>query len=1079
MHGRALVVLLTLGTAVTVFACRDITAPTDGRTLSHRRLINGTGSVVVSPGDMHGWSFYDDQPDSVCTDGAVCRFVQGPGTPPAGGGSAELVTPLTANGKALLLADYKGTRFDSITDLRYATYRQSVDSGNNMAVALQLNVDYDLTDQSTGYQGRMVFEPYQGIGGNVPQSTWQSWDAKAGKWWGTKSSVPVNGAGTANLCVHATPCTWTQLLATFPNIGVHSTYGAVVLKAGSSWPGFRGNVDNLTIGVSGVSTTFDFELNARATVPLAPPDTAPRALFESLGTVTSAEPGVAPGPYRRDIVILAFKPHTPLPERQAAIDSIAGQVVGGHRNFFNGDGSYYVRISGGTFGALVEAVGILQRQPQVSYASWWGLAEPDIQSYLRPSDGDGWKKADWKIDPAAPDASRGNWALEYVRAPMAWGCDTGSAATAVAVADFAFQVPDNIKTNVDGRASSYVNDYDASDYALMKLGRSRLDHGTRVASVIAAVGNDEHGMTGMAWHARLILRDARSLIAPPDSPVVRASATYDEYWNDLLRAHLVAAGLNGASVISMSLNRRSGGVEYDPSNKAQLEEVTSMRQVVSRAIAELADASRYPLFVLSAGNNGQPFEAGGYSAAKYDYPNQVLVIGGLDVDGSAWSHSNTGADVYAPAVKVAQATGTDDVLNVDMGTSFSAPLAAGVAVLLKDFDSSLTAADLVRLIQEGARTEGGLKKLDAYESLRRAARRPGAPLCGNRVYASHGALVAQRGDGVETLGDIGDFAPGFGNASINVKHGGRRIEVYAYPNKYAYDYSSTGWTRTAIPYQSATMPGDGGTYNGTFSMTHEGDSSVYLRRDATSLRLLVSDTISWEEQQIGIPFLLPTLASWSSYDCDILRNTGSGYFCGSFGYERGGAQKLSPVRSTVNPIDGALYASIGFQTDSEIGPTATTYNCSPEYYQTYDRCTGTRYYQETNDSLVIYRVDRFTGSFTRLGSLSGAMPLILTVSEDGRELLLNYHAVDNGSYEWKTIGYNDARVETELTTHSYLPTCVTVAIPITRNAQGVTLGEPTQLAREQGGTCPVANSMLAIPTYSPSRSPSPIGSLRP
>jgi hypothetical protein len=60
---------------------------------------------------------------------------------------------------------------------------------------------------------------------------------------------------------------------------------------------------------------------------------------------------------------------------------------------------------------------------------------PDMQSYRRPTDGAGWEAKDWKIDPSAPDASRANWALEYVRAPMAWGCATGIAATTVAVVD--------------------------------------------------------------------------------------------------------------------------------------------------------------------------------------------------------------------------------------------------------------------------------------------------------------------------------------------------------------------------------------------------------------------------------------------------------------------------------------------------------------------------------------------------------------------------------------------------------------------------------------------------------------------
>ena len=55
--------------------------------------------------------------------------------------------------------------------------------------------------------------------------------------------------------MQATPCTWSQLLTAFPNVGIHGTYGAVVLKAGSGWTGFRGNVDNVTIGIDGANTT--------------------------------------------------------------------------------------------------------------------------------------------------------------------------------------------------------------------------------------------------------------------------------------------------------------------------------------------------------------------------------------------------------------------------------------------------------------------------------------------------------------------------------------------------------------------------------------------------------------------------------------------------------------------------------------------------------------------------------------------------------------------------------------------------------------------------------------------------------
>ena len=141
-----------LSGAAALFACRDVTSPAHTASIPSRpsRLLNTSGVVIVSPRNMHGWTFYDDQHDSTCTVAAVCQFVNGPSGQPLGGGSAELATPLSGDGKALLLRDYVGTRLDRVTDLHYSTYRQSSDAGNNLAIALQFNVDYDLTDTVRG-----------------------------------------------------------------------------------------------------------------------------------------------------------------------------------------------------------------------------------------------------------------------------------------------------------------------------------------------------------------------------------------------------------------------------------------------------------------------------------------------------------------------------------------------------------------------------------------------------------------------------------------------------------------------------------------------------------------------------------------------------------------------------------------------------------------------------------------------------------------------------------------------------------------------------------------------------------------
>ena len=790
-------------------ACRDIAGLSPE---SLRYSLDPNGTITVSPSGMHGWSFYDDQHDSACTDSSVCTMVDGPSGQPIGGGSAELATPTIGAGTALMMQGYRSTRFDSITELSYSTYRQSIDLGNNLAISLQFNVDYDLTDQSTGYQGRIVFEPYHSAGGAVLQNSWQRWDAMAGKWWGTKSMVPRGGISVTNPCVQATPCTWSELLAAFPNMGVHATYGIVVLKAGSGWAGFRGNVDKLSIGVSGSSTTYDFELHGATPVALVPPDSVPHALFDSLGVISGAP--LSNGPYRKDIVVVEFRRGTSLGPRQAAIDSVGGEVVGGKLDADGRDGAYYILIRGGTTATLLNAVRILQRQPDVAVAYWWDTAVRSQQLYRRPTDGEGWRS--WEIDPVSPNASRINWALEYVRAPMAWGCSIGGSTTKVAVVDEFVHLTSNIARNVDTSASVLLNDFDP---ATIYGENDESDHGARVASILAARGDDTLGMTGMAWRADLILRDRFSLVEQPGK---RLDALFDDQ-NKILEDHIVAAGEAGASIINLSLGLRwPQSRPYDPENPEHVAEVATAKGVLVRAIDRLAAKSSLPLFVIAAGNDSLPAGLSGYAKAKEDYPARVLVVGGLGTDRAVWPHSNLGplVDVYAPSVRVAQANGSDRIVSAQSGTSFAAPLVSGVAVLLKDFDPSLTANDLASLITQGAKDQSGIKKLDAYQALKLAAESPGAPLCGNRVYKAGDAIYALRGDTKtpEAIISLPFQTPDSGNAYIDVYHGGKRVDL-GFSDEYDWKPFPRGFAKAAEYTYSDTLL-DGGTFLSAQGLTH-------------------------------------------------------------------------------------------------------------------------------------------------------------------------------------------------------------------------------------------------------------------
>lgn len=203
-------------------------------------------TIVVDPDNLGGWGFLQEAPTG---SGA---FVAGP----AGGlgaGSANLVVDSTG-GEIIGKAAYAGMRLDEFTDLEYSTYRTS--GGPALAIALQLNFDGDVTDLNDAWQGRLVYEPYHTQ--TVSTGVWETWDALddsagsgTGNWWFSNGTHAANSG-----CAMATPCTWAEVLAAFPDGGVHKTFGAVVLKAGGGWTGgFDGNVDVLVVN----DDTYDFE----------------------------------------------------------------------------------------------------------------------------------------------------------------------------------------------------------------------------------------------------------------------------------------------------------------------------------------------------------------------------------------------------------------------------------------------------------------------------------------------------------------------------------------------------------------------------------------------------------------------------------------------------------------------------------------------------------------------------------------------------------------------------------------------------------------------------------------------------
>jgi putative cell wall-binding protein len=200
-------------------------------------------TIVVQPDDMQGWGFFTETGTS--GEGSL-EF--GPAPVPLGAGSVRLATPTAADGTAVGTLDFAGTSLAEIWAFEYSSYRAA--GGAAQSITLQFAVDFDGDDD---WQGRLVFEPADS-GETVDTGEWYTWNLLEGAhWWST------HAAGNW-LCPQASPCTWDEILDQWPDARLRTgVEGPLLFKAGSNWAGFEGNVDELSIAVGPVGTTFDFE----------------------------------------------------------------------------------------------------------------------------------------------------------------------------------------------------------------------------------------------------------------------------------------------------------------------------------------------------------------------------------------------------------------------------------------------------------------------------------------------------------------------------------------------------------------------------------------------------------------------------------------------------------------------------------------------------------------------------------------------------------------------------------------------------------------------------------------------------
>ena len=244
--------------------------------------------------------------------------------------------------------------------------------------------------------------------------------------------------------------------------------------------------------------------------------------------------------------------------------------------------------------------------------------------------------------PNDPYLGNQNASLEQVGAPLAWDSGQGRSSQIIAVLDTGIN---GTHPDLSGRVIQGKNILtDASISANSDSDDN--GHGTSVAGVVAATGNNGIGIAGLNWNARIM-------------PVKAFDASGTGTTTDVINGINYAVA-NGASVIVMSFGRST------PSDAL----ATAVNYAAGQGV----------ILVAASGNDGV---YGVNYPAAYD---AVVGVGAVDESGIRPSFSNYGPelDLAAPGVGVFT-TADSGGYTAASGTSLSAPFVAGAVSLLREF----------------------------------------------------------------------------------------------------------------------------------------------------------------------------------------------------------------------------------------------------------------------------------------------------------------------------------------------------------------------------------------------------------
>ena len=311
---------------------------------------------------------------------------------------------------------------------------------------------------------------------------------------------------------------------------------------------------------------------------------------------------------------------------------------------------YIITLPDKTRDSVLNAINLLRSNPYVAYA------EPSYKSQF------GFNEPNDPLYPSQPH-------FNILQAPLAWGFTTGSHSVKVGVID----------SGVDYTHPDLIDNLDMS-LAHNTLTNSNSDmedtypHGTMVAGVLGAVGNNGIGVSGVNWDVTIVPIKAANIWGEPTQPLLTLAvehATYLDLPITNMSAHVPTAyvfyeavsNYNGLFV-TIAGNRPQGGISIE--NYPMYKELVELGNVIFVAASESGGALRYD--------------------SNYGLTIVALSAPGTDIRSTQINHTYAFAGM----------------------TSLAAPQVAGAAALILSIRPEFTPQDLKCAILNSVDTHPGL-----------------------------------------------------------------------------------------------------------------------------------------------------------------------------------------------------------------------------------------------------------------------------------------------------------------------------------------------------------------------------------